>query len=273
MKSVIHKDSGRELKFGCNKPVGRQQGLRLRSLLPKVKLKVPAGVDYAAAATRSLHDILLNDEFGCCVISAGYHILGTLTGNAGELFVPTREQVIHDYSAIGGYVPGDPNTDNGCYMAQAIQYWSSPPPKGFVNGSDLVGWIAVNANDKVECKSAVYLFENLFMATGLPDYWVGRGMPRGDGFTWGTAGPFDWNNGHAIMAMGYNAQGVKVDTWGMLGTVTWPALAKYFSQNNYGELYALLSKDIINKAKAKAPNGLDWDQLTAWLKAFGGHFD
>ena len=32
------------------------------------------------------------------------------------------EEIIRVYSAVGGYVPGDPGTDQGCVMADVLAY-------------------------------------------------------------------------------------------------------------------------------------------------------
>jgi hypothetical protein len=60
-------------------------------------------------------------------------------------------------------------------------------------------------------------------------------------------------------------------TWGMLGTMSWGAIAKYASQN-HGELYAALSMDSIIAATAKAPNGFDAEQLVYDVKLLHTEF-
>ena len=69
-------------------------------------------------------------------------------------------------------------------------------------------------------------------------------------------------DGHAFAGLGYNQEGVKIATWGLLGTLTWAAIEKYLRHSDGGELYTALSEDSIMKASAKAPNGLDILQLT-----------
>ena len=53
----------------------------------------------------------------------------------------------------------------------------------------------------------------------------------------------------------------------MLGALTWPAVAKYASTANQGELYAVLSRDILFKATTKSPGGIDWSQLVADIES------
>jgi hypothetical protein len=82
------------------------------------------------------------------------------------------------------------------------------------------------------------------------------------GFTWNVAGAPNPDNGHAFSGLGFDANGVKVSTWGMEGTLTWPAIERYSGRADGGELYTVLSADAIERASAKAPNGLDLSQLT-----------
>ena len=62
----------------------------------------------------------------------------------------------------------------------------------------------------------------------------------------------------------YNDQGAIIDTWGLIGTMTWAAVAKYASPPN-GELYVVLSEDWIDRASGRAPNGFDFATLQADL--------
>lgn len=257
---------GRTIAFGRRRPVARPQTFRLHNYLLSSLPPAPASVDYSAKATPVLQDTMGNDQLGDCVIAAGGHIVGVETGNAGALFHATLAQIVAQYSAITGYVPGDPSTDNGTSLVQALDYWVQ---HGFPNGTKLMGYVSVNAADKAELASAVYLFENLLLGLDLPDAWV-QPFPSGDGFTWDVAGPQDQNNGHCVMATGFGPSGLTIDTWGMLGDMTWAAVQTYCSANVGGEMYVLLTPDQIGKAQTKAPNGVAWSQLISDFDSIGG---
>lgn len=231
-----------------------------------VPTAVPITVDYRAAALPALKNVFLNDSLGDCVIAGGYHVEATATGNAGKLFTATKGQLVADYRAIGGYVPGDPSTDQGADLQTAMNFWTQ---KGFANGTKLAGWLAIDAKNKFEVQTVIWLFENSYMGVELPDAWV-TPFPSGDGFTWdvGTPNP---DNGHCFIGAGYTAKGITIDTWGLFGTLTWDAVAKLCSSSDGGEIYVLLTPDIIAKASAKAPNGFDWATLTTDFNALGGH--
>ena len=268
LKQLFAPHLNRTVKMGRRRPVARGPRLFLKNYLRLAKLPPPPpSQDYSRAARPVLSNVYLNDQLGDCVIAGGYHVVGVETGNADDLFTATDQQITADYSAIGGYVPGDANTDNGCDEATALNYWTE---RGFADGTKLLGWLAVDPTDRQEVAAALYLFENLFFGMELPDAWVNP-MPSGSGFTWDVAGASDPANGHCVIGAGYNPDGVTIDTWGLLGTLTWNAIAQYCAAANNGELYVMLTPDQLEKGQSKAPNGVDWADLVKDFNSIGGH--
>jgi hypothetical protein len=258
---------GCEVKMGRKRPVARCPRLLLKDYLRQALPVPPSSCDYTGLAKSVLVDIMGNDQLGDCVIAGGYHVVGVETGNAGDLFHASSAQVIKDYGAIGGYVPGNPATDQGCDEQTALNYWTQ---HGFANGTKLLGWLAIDATNKSEVMSAMDLFENVFFGIELPDAWI-TPFPSGDGFVWDKAGAANPQNGHAFVGVGYNSLGVQIDTWGMIGTITWAAVAAYASKAGQGELYVMLTPDQLTKGQTKAPNGVDWTYLIADFDSMGGN--
>lgn len=257
----------KQVVLGRNRPAPGGLKLSFKNYLRGANITVPTSCDYTSKAMNSLSNIYLNDQLGDCVIAGGYHIVGVETGNAtGSPFVANQNQIIADYSAIGGYVPGNPSTDQGCDEQTAMNYWTST---GFADGSKLTGWLAVDATNQTEIMQAMYLFENLLFGIELPDTWISP-FPSGNGFVWDVGTP-DSNNGHCVAGVGYNSQGVQIDSWGMLGTITWQAIAQLCVAASGGELYVLLTPDQIANGQALAPNGVDWSTLVSDFDALGGN--
>jgi len=267
MRSVYAPSLKKNIIFGRTRPPIGLQCLRLHNYLRSSLPTPPSSVDYSSKASQELSNVDENDSLGDCVIAGGYHIVGVETGNAGNEFIATNAQITKDYSAIGGYIPGNPNTDNGCNLTTALGYWTT---HGFANGTKLLGWLAIDPTNVTEIKQALYLFENLMLGLELPDKWISP-FPSGNGFTWDVAGSPDPENGHCIVAVGYTTQGIIVDTWGMLGILTWAALAEYCASKNYGELYVLLTPDQVTKGQTVAPNGVSWSDLIGDFDALGGN--
>jgi len=257
---------GATYRMGRRRPVARAPRLSLKNYLRATLPPAPQTCDYSKAAAPVLANIYGNDKLGDCVIAGGYHIVGVETGNAGDLFTATSQQIIADYSAIGGYNPADPSTDQGCDETTALDYWTQT---GFADGTKILGYLAVDPTNQAEVMSAMYLFENLFFGLELPDAYVNP-MPEAAGFTWGVEGSPDPNNGHCIIGTGYSPQGVLVDTWGMIGTFTWAAITVYCTAKANGALYVILTPDQLTKGETTAPNGVDWTSLIADFQSIGG---
>ena len=288
----IKHESGRTLIVGACTPIkeGAHLGARLkdhllRNLKGAIAITLAGTLTYAPLGQAALAQIFGNDRLGDCVIAWGYHLVGIATGNAdqGQPFIATETQIESDYSAIGGYVPGDPSTDNGCDPITAFQYWMTT---GFADGTKLAGYVAIDATDPEEVMTAVTAFENVTFAVCLPAAWVAGMSTLAPGFVWDVAGPPVAANGHcfggmgygapasgttaAIQVVGYTSAGILICTWGMLGIVTWAAVAAYAVPSAGGGLWSLLTPDQIAKAQVTAPNGINWPGLLADLASIPG---
>jgi len=207
----------------------------------------------------SVWPMMLNDSLGDCVIAGAGHCIEQWTTYAGKPVVLTDQQILQGYEAVGGYVPGNPSTDQGCDMLTACNYWRQT---GF-GGHKILAYVEVDQTNLVEVKQAIYLFGNLYAGWQLPltvqsaNVWS-VSTRTGDGT------PGSWG-GHCAPVVGYNASaakgGVTVVTWGGLMPVTWNFLQIYAD-----ELYAVLSQDWL-EANGYAVSGFNLKQLEADLQA------
>ena len=267
VKTIHHPQTKRTFKLGRTRPISRGPRYSLHNYLMRSIAPPPATCDYTKPAASALANIYDNDKLGDCVIAGIAHVVGVLTGGSGTEYIFTDQQIIALYSAIGGYNPKDPSTDQGCDEVTALNYWEN---NGAPAGSHrIAGWLSVNAADPSEYRTALWLFENLYFGFELPDAWVNP-APQASGFTWDAAGPADPSNGHCFIGVGYTGKGITIDTWGMTGLLTDQAITKYGSPHSHGEVYTVVSQDGINKATQKAPNGFDWSQLIADFDSMGG---
>lgn len=254
------------VKIGGRKLVPHKTRMNLRHYVNKRDMPVPpASCDFSAPALTVLRDPMENDILSNCVIVAGYHYVGVVTGNAGNVFHATRAQVIADYSAIGGYIPGDSSTDQGSDPHVACDYWIS---SGFANGTKAKAHLALDPSNPTEIMQAISIFEGAMLGGPLADEWFNP-FPSGDGFVW-TPGHYNMQAGHEVETHGYDASGLKIATWGLLGTMTWAAVAGFADPSRGGDLYLILTPDLIAKGKTNAPNGLNWSQLIQDFDALGG---
>jgi len=263
---IIHPVTGKTYKLG-RRPSPPARHLRLGAYLMAAELPPPPRVcHYSPAVEHGLAMCLGNDNLSDCTAAGAAHLVDLWRGNAGIAApVVSEADTIAFYSKTTGYIPGDAATDQGGDLVTVMRKWRDGG--FFADGSSkIAGWAAVDATNAGEVRRALWLFEGLYMGAALPDAWLNP-MPAATGFVWSVAGEPDPDNGHCTTAVGYNDVGVQVDSWGMVGTMTWAALAKYYAEASGGELYALLSPDAINRATAKAASGFDLAALTSDLAA------
>ena len=274
VKTLTHPVTGRTLRFGRRRPLVRLPHLALKNYtLASLPAPPPVGDYFTTPVVGVLSQMYGNDTLGDCVIAEMLHTAGVLTGNANGspgAAVFTLGQAISLYSAITGYIPGDPSTDNGTVITDALAYWQQT---GLLAGAPvphkIAGSLSVDVANQEEVKTSIYNFENNVIGFELPDAWVDP-VPSASGFIWDVAGPPDPSNGHCVLAFGYDSLGVIISTWGMVGHVTWPALAQYCSTSNGGELYTVISTDQLSVAKQRTPTGINWAQIESDFTALGG---
>lgn len=272
LKTLYHPVTGKSVKMGRTPPKLSHARLEFKNYASAALPAPPDPVDYANKAHWFLSEVLHNDTLGDCTCAGIIHIIGNWEANAGNPINVGPSNALWLYEHACGYVPGDPSTDQGGNEQDVLAFVraNGAGPGG---GHKIAGFVAVDATNPNEVMQALWLFENVYLGMALPDAWVNP-FPSGNGFVWDVAGDPDPDNGHCVVGLGgstrarlvgYNSVGVIIDTWGMLGTITWAALAKYCVSGAGGELWTMVGADIIAKANQKAPNGFAFAQLTADL--------
>jgi hypothetical protein len=266
LKVITHPVSGAQFKMGRTRPLVRQPALSLRNYLTIDLPTPPAAIDYTAKAKAFLALVLGNDRLGDCTCAGIMHTGGALLGNSDQPIPYTEADTIGLYERACGYNPSDPNSDQGGNEQDVLNYVKA---HGLLaNGTHkIAAWARVDGANVNLIKAALWLDENVYFGVELPDAWVNP-MPSGDDFVWDVAGDPDPENGHCFVGLGYTAQGVLIDTWGMIGVITWAAIAKYATSVGSGELYTVFSQDSMVRATEKAPNGFDATQLLADIQAY-----
>jgi hypothetical protein len=206
-----------------------------------------------------------NDTIGDCTCACAGHIImeGKFANGEGELAsTVTREGVIHAYSAVTGYVPGDESTDNGAYIDDVLSYWK----KTGICGDKIAGYVQVNRNSLEEIQAAIYIFGSVNIGILLP----GTAQTQIDNrqawdLTPGyhhdpNAQPGSWG-GHCVPIMGYVPWGFRCVTW---GRIQWMSIPWFNYYND--EVWAVLDNSWLSPNKV-APNGIDLAQLQSDLRA------
>jgi hypothetical protein len=199
-----------------------------------------------------------NDVIGDCTIASAAHMIELWTASTGAERSPTDEQVVAMYSAVTGYDPRNPQTDQGAVELDVLNYWR----KTGLAGDRIYAFVQVDPRNQHEFKAAMWLFGGLYLGLALPvsaqaqvgRRWSVQRGPNGQPGSWG---------GHAVPATDYNRAEVTVVTWGATQRCTWGFIADYCE-----EAYAVLSPDWVSRLTQKAPSGFDLAALQADLSKF-----
>lgn len=202
--------------------------------------------------------LYLNSTLGCCVEAATFHHEGvwTFKTTGTELIVPDSE-VISSYETAGGYVPGDPSTDNGTNMLTMVKLWKS---QGFVSGDKLLAYTSLEPGNNTHVMASTFLFGGVFLGIQLPITAQAQSKPNG---IWSLVPGYLTNEkaqrgswgGHCVALHGYNQQMVCLTTWGFVQYATWQWLRYYMD-----EAFSPMSTQWMN-TKGVAPNHFNLSQL------------
>lgn len=242
------------MRFGRLPPYPENVKPRLR-LTPYLRLDqippTPRVVDYMSRVTQ--WPMYRNDEIGCCTCAAAGHMIqGWTTYGQGHTVTISDDDVIAAYSAISGYDPRDPSTDQGAVMQDALNHWR----KNGIGGRRILAFAQLDHRDHDEVTAALHLFGHIY---------VGALITREAMTQFERRQPWDVGRrsspilgGHAF-AVGFAADGstYQCATWGTTQKLTrrwWDAYVE--------EAWVAISPDWISTA-GTTPPGLDVQALGA----------
>jgi hypothetical protein len=261
---------------------------RLEAHLTRANLPAPpAKKDWPGVSKVADWAVMLNNQLGDCVIAAKGHaiLLWTALSGAHQQVLLPDSAVLAGYEAVGGYVPGNPSTDNGCDMLTAAQYFLSA---GF-GGHRISAFATLGIGRSMSIshwQEAINLFGVVDIGLALPAAWQSL-TNAGDvwdvdphGRVSGDWAPGSWG-GHDVPLMGYDsvAKVYKFITWGQVQYVTEAALQVYCEEaytylspdwlynGTAPNLYQLadLQRDLQLESAKSAPK-INWPALLAFVR-------
>jgi hypothetical protein len=281
--STVHKLGKHAPRFDARVP-------SLEKHLTKAALPTPpAKKDWpkVAGIGTSAWGMMLNNQLGDCVAAEKGHdvLLWTaLTGEHHEVVLP--DSAVLAFYETQGYIPGQPQTDNGMDMLTAAQTFQTVG----IGGHRISAFATLAAGEAMSVQhwqEAINLFGAVAMGIQLPLAWQGL---ENEGNVWdvdpkgsltGDWAPGSWG-GHDVPIMGYDsvAKVYEFVTWGQIQYITEAAIKAYAD-----EAYAYLSPDWFYNGKApnlfslaqlqadlqlesaKALPHINWSGLKTWIQA------
>lgn len=227
------------LKLGKLPPTKDSRDLRLADYLTARKVKAaPKGFGHEALVPS--WGMLLNDQLGDCEIARQLHSVMLWNACAGRQVTFTDEEAERVYSAVTGYDPRDPASDQGTVMRDCLKYAQK---NGVVDADGVThrigAYLAIDAKDTALLLHALYLCDQVAIGFEVPQsamsqfyygrpWTVVRGSPR--------------IGGHAIEVVGRPAaEGLEAVTWGQLQRLTFGFYRVYND-----EAWAVISPEALN---------------------------
>lgn len=255
-----------KMKLGRRPSPYDPRTLRLAKYL-KTLPPLPAKKIWSAKATEQPWGMMANDNIGDCTCAGAGHAIQVWTANAGLEVTLKDEDIISAYSAISGYDPSRPETDNGACLLDVLSYWRNTG----IGGHKIGAYVSVNPQNWSHVRAAINIFGGLYTAAELP--LTAQTQPVWQMTGWGTQGqglPGSWG-GHCIFVPDFDfscettVNNLTCITWGELKNMTADWWANYID-----EVYAVISTDFLNQTTAKNPDGLDLDLLKQDLAQVAG---
>lgn len=204
--------------------------------------------------------MLGNDSVGDCTCAGADHgiMLWTAEGsNQAATF--TAANTISDYSAITGYNPNDPNSDQGAQIRNVLSYQLKT---GMIDASGkrhkIGAYLQIDQTNLNEVLEAAYLFSVVEIGINFPDSAMtqfNQGQP------WTVVPGATIEGGHDVPIVGYDGTDLYVVTWGKLQKMSPDFFATYCE-----EAWVKLSPEFLN-GQGVSPEGFNLAQLQADLAA------
>jgi hypothetical protein len=207
--------------------------------------------------------MMANNAYGCCVCSAGYHSrqIWSYNANPPEDTQPDT-QVLDAYEQFCGFVPSDPNTDQGCVEQDFLKDWMTVGlPLANGTRDKLLAFFELDPRNLADVRDAIWQCGVVLLGIQVPAYIMnGDTVPA----TWGLEPHADQTivGGHAIVLPSYyNTGAFGLISWGSYYRMTPGFLLRFCD-----EAYALVDQTWIEKT-GKTPLGLTAAQLEQAMAA------
>ena len=212
------------MKFGRKPAVHNRRTMRLaiafHRALASLGTAPTVSDDYISAVMKQSPQgwiCWLNNSLGDCVAEDSGHELMLHSANASTIVIPSTQDILALYEAVGGYNPSDPSTDQGCDETSMEQYMM----QAGLCGQKSVATGPVDPSNMDHLRWAVQIFGACRLGIAVTDQMMND---FNAGNAWETFSG-DVEGGHDVPIVKYDAAFAYVVTWGKLQPVAWSLVA------------------------------------------------
>jgi hypothetical protein len=206
--------------------------------------------------------VLGNDLYGCCAPAGAYGLaqIQSNNANASDPIVPTTDQVLALYTALTGFDPNDPSTDQGTVLTDLLNSWQTTgfevtTRSGKTRLSQIVGWASLDISSFALLRWAGYTFGGNYLGIQCPQ------KCEDNTTNWNFAPGLPIAGGHCIVQAGEGSLGGKMRSWGLFIPASAGFMGGYIDEG-----YIVVGPDWLNQQQ-KSPTNLNLDSLIAAMKA------
>jgi len=220
--------------------------LKLSTALTAALPSPPASSDWLSPVPAGAWGVLGNDLYGDCTCAGvGHKRIGDVYVNQGQALTVTDDDALALYSAVTGFDPNDPSTDQGAVCQDVLEYWQK---HGFL-GEKILAFAKVDLTNLVEVRQAINLCGQIYAGFNFP----GTAMDQFNaGQPWDVVRGARIEGGHCVTIGAYDADGFECVTWGKTQRLTTAFFKRYFD-----EAWVILDSDFVNVQTGKDAQGLN----------------
>lgn len=245
----------------------------LRMMAPAILPPIPDAVHWTDGMPDDL-GMMENARLGCCTCAGAYHAMQVWSYHGrSRILTEPDDEVLRMYCEFCGYLPGQPDTDQGGVEQDVLRDWlrlGVPIVEGSHDGrpgrSRIRVALEVDPHRPDQMRRAIYECGALYVGFEVPQSLMVDPVPE----VWAVTTPSNTVGGHCVVLTGYDATGGTFDliSWGRKYRMT-ETFWRTYAADMQGEAYALLHPWWID-GTGRTPFGLPIDQLAAQMRAFGG---
>lgn len=187
-----------------------------------------------------------NDQYGDCVMAGVAHMIEAANAEEQEHdFVPDEQQVVDRYFTLTG------GADSGLVESNVLTLWHR---QGNFH-QRIHGYAPIHPQNILGLHQSIAFYGPTMLGIQCPE---SAQRQFQEGVPWTYEGE-ETEDGHCIIASGFNYEGLECESWGGITIVTYPFLAHYLE-----EAYCVLMPQLVERKKDAL--GLNLAQLEADLK-------
>lgn len=251
-----------ELKKGKRLFVADDRDFKLEKYVDVEAVLKKAPANFGHELGISDWGMLGNDKYGDCTCAGACHEHMVWEHEAGKTVKFTDADALGLYSAVTGFNPDEPDTDQGANVRDVLNYRRKTGVKDSTGKRHKIdGFLLLEQGNIDHLLAAAYVFGAVGLGFRFPDFSMQQ-FDQGKAWTLPAHNPQPHpNEGHYVPLFAKRNGYLKVGTWGKLQSMSVPYWLFYGD-----ETWALYSKELLN-AQGKSPEGLDVKALNAQLAA------